>query len=181
MKAKLSSAPDFYNQDLPNNDILSDMYNHEPEDYVCPFCLIVKGIENEHVYTKQSDIIYRDNDITAFIASHWWPKTSGHVLVIPNEHYENVYDIPDEILSKVQVFGKKVALALKEVYPCDATSFRQHNEEHGNQDVWHYHLHVFPRYKEDNFYLTHNEKRRSEPEERLEYARKLREYFNQNS
>jgi len=45
------------------------MYNHEPQGYICPFCNIVKGIENEHVYTKQKDIIYKDEYITAFIAS----------------------------------------------------------------------------------------------------------------
>jgi histidine triad (HIT) family protein len=48
------------------------MYNHIPEGYICPFCLIVEGIENEHLYTKQSDIVYKDEFVTAFIASCWW-------------------------------------------------------------------------------------------------------------
>ena len=49
------------------------MYNHEPKNYKCPFCKIVKGIEDEHVITKQDDIFYQDKYITAFISSHWWP------------------------------------------------------------------------------------------------------------
>lgn len=154
------------------------MHNHQPQNYNCPFCLIVNGVENGNVYTKQADIVYKDSDITAFIASHWWPNNLGHVLIIPNDHYENVYDIPDKLLAKVQIFGKKVALGLKDVYKCDGTSFRQHNEEAGNQDVWHYHLHVFPRYDKDNFYVTHKDKRKTEPEERTEYAQKLKNYLN---
>ena len=46
-----------------------NMYYHIPEEYICPFCLIVEGIENEHLYTKQSDIVYKDEFVTAFISS----------------------------------------------------------------------------------------------------------------
>jgi histidine triad (HIT) family protein len=45
------------------------MYNHSPDNYICPFCLVSKGIENEHVYTSQDEVIYRDDFITAFIAA----------------------------------------------------------------------------------------------------------------
>lgn len=62
-----------------------------------------------------------------------------------------------------------------ETYKCDGVSSRQYNEPCGNQDVWHYHLHVFPGYKNDNLYKTDREN--SDPEERLEYAPKLRNYF----
>lgn len=61
------------------------------------------------------------------------------------------------------------------MYKCDGVSSRQHNEPCGNQDVWHYHLHVFPRYKDDNLYLTNREL--SKPEERIEYADRLKDYF----
>lgn len=47
------------------------MFNHEPANYVCPFCLVINGVENERVQTKQADIVYRDDLITAFIASCW--------------------------------------------------------------------------------------------------------------
>jgi len=47
-----------------------------------------------------------------------------------------------------------LAMAMKTAYPCDGISTRQHNEPSGGQDVWHYHLHVTPRYKDDNYYAT---------------------------
>jgi len=69
----------------------------------------------------------------------------------------------------------EVAIALKKVYQCDGVSSRQHNEPSGDQDVWHYHLHVFPRYKDDNLYKT--ERELSKQEERIKYADALRDYF----
>lgn len=151
------------------------MYNHEPQGYICPFCLVVEGIENEHVLTKQSDVIYRDEFITAFIAAGWWKNNKGHVLIIPNRHIENIYELPSDLSGKIHDFEKEVAIALKKVYKCDGVSSRQHNEPSGNQDVWHYHLHVFPRYEGDDLYLTKREP--SNAEERLVYAEKLRNYF----
>lgn len=154
------------------------MYNHMPDNYVCPFCLVSQGIENEHVYTKQDDIIYQDFFITAFISAGCWKNNKGHVLIIPNQHYENLYDLPDYLSAKIHDFEKDVALALKKVYKCDGVSSRQHNEPCGYQDVWHYHLHVFPRYKNDNLYKTDRED--LPPHERAVYAKKLREYFQNN-
>jgi len=152
------------------------MYNHAPKKYICPFCLLVKKIENEHVYTKQDDIIYKDEFITAFISAGWWKNNKGHVIIIPNNHYENIYDLPNNISAKIHVFEKEVAIALKKVYMCDGVSSRQHNEPCGSQDVWHYHLHIFPRYKKDMLYKTDPEM--SQPKERLKYAQRLRQYFN---
>ena len=96
---------------------------------------------------------------------------------MPNAHYENIYAIPDDILAAVQVVGKRVALALRATYGCDGTSFRQHNELGANQDVWHYHLHVFPRYHGDQLSTRTDERRDTTAAERLPYAQKLRDYF----
>jgi histidine triad (HIT) family protein len=153
------------------------MHNHEPENYDCPFCLIAKGVENDHVYTKQADVFYQDEKLSAFVASHWWPNNPGHVIIVPNEHIENIYDLPEEISDAIHRFEKKTALALKEIYQCDGVSSRQHNESAGNQDVWHYHLHVFPRYEDDKLYERNAEKRLTDPKERIPYAEKLRKYF----
>jgi len=122
------------------------MYNHAPDDYVCPFCLLVRDAENGHVHTGRADIVYHDDVVTAFIGSHQWPNNQGHVIIIPNEHFENIYDLPIHLATKVHELARAVALAMKAAYSCDGTSTRQHNEPAGNQDVWHYHLHVFPRY-----------------------------------
>ena len=86
------------------------MYNHAPKNYICPFCLIIDGIENEHVYTKQDDIIYKDEFITAFISAGWWKNNKGHVIIVPHHHFENIYDLPDDISAKIHAFEKKSQL-----------------------------------------------------------------------
>jgi histidine triad (HIT) family protein len=152
-------------------------FMHEPADYACPFCSIVAGRDNEGDWTKQTDVVLRDPLVTAFVASEWWPANAGHVLVVPTGHYENVYAIPDDVLAAVQIVGKRIALAIRSTYGCDGTSFRQHNEPAGNQDVWHYHLHVFPRYVDDDLYRRRKVRGPVTPAERLPYAQKLREYL----
>ncbi len=66
---------------------------------------------------------------------------------------------------------------MKVAYGCDGVSTRQHNEPAGNQDVWHYHMHVFPRYEGDDLYSQYNKRRRIPPEERAHYADQLRPYL----
>jgi histidine triad (HIT) family protein len=129
--------------------------------------------------TKQTGIVYHDREVTAFVSSAWWPRDAGHVLVVPNHHDENVYDIPDPVLAAVQILGKRIALALRVTSSCDGTSFRHHNEPGGNQEVWHYHLHVFPRYRGDDLYIRTDERRETKPDERAPYVQKLRRYFGQ--
>lgn len=155
------------------------MYNHAPEDYQNPFRRLVMRDRVGELLSNEEDIVYEDGDITAFICSNSEVKNQGNVLVIPNEPYENLYDIPDTLLAKVHVFAKRVAIAMKEVYGCDGVSLRQHNEPAGNQEVWHYHLHVIPRYEGDDLYSHYEERAQSDPKVRKEYAEKLRKYFNQ--
>jgi histidine triad (HIT) family protein len=69
---------------------------------------------------------------------------------------------------------KKVAIGLRSTYGCGGTSTRQHNEPYGNQDVWHLHVHVFPRYKDDELYANQHNNRFTESKERQHYAEKLR-------
>ena len=155
-------------------------YSHQPEGYRCPFCRVAAGEDLADDYTKQADVVYRDGTAMAFVSSAWWPANQGHVLVVPNDHYENVYEIPYAALAAVQVAGKRIALALKATYGCDGTSFRQHNEPGGDQEVWHYHLHVFPRYRGDDLYVRTRERRSTTPAERAPYAQKLRRYLAQH-
>jgi histidine triad (HIT) family protein len=117
--------------------------------------------------------VYHDHRITAFICRDKWPNNPGHVLIIPNRHYENIYTLPVPLAARIQECAQAIALALKRIYHCDGTSTRQHNEPAGGQDVWHYHLHVFPRYYDDNLYFSHIESMTDD--ERLHYAKKLRE------
>lgn len=156
------------------------MYNHAPENYHNPFRCLIAREDVDLINSKVDDLIYEDGDITAFIASRTEPKNQGNVLVVPNEAFENIYDIPDELLAKIHIFSKRVALAMKEVYGCDGVSLRQHNEPAGDQVVWHYHLHIVPRYEGDNLYSNYENQVETDPEERAQYAAKLRAYFNTN-
>ena len=157
---------------------MTNEYNHEPNDYACPFCLLLGGHNDE--YATQDDIVYQNEFATAKIAPKWWVNNPGHVLVVPNEHYENIYNIPAEILAEVYKVVQKVAVAIRATYGCDGTSTRQHNEPAGNQDVWHLHVHVFPRYKGDQLYENHEKKSFVDGAARAPYAKKLQAYFAEN-
>lgn len=152
------------------------MITHAPTNYICPFCLIVEHKNLDSIRTNKEDVFYEDDKITAFVASDRWANNPVNLLIIPNKHFENIYDIPDELLAYIHKFSKKLAIAVKEIYESDGTSLRQHNEPDGNQDVFHYHLHVTPRYKDDKLYLGIN-RSVSNKEDRAEHARKLRTYF----
>lgn len=147
------------------------MFNHAPEGYDCPFCRLASGRDTSA--SSQADVIYRDAEVTAFMASAWWPNNKAHVLVVPNQHFENIYDMPPELGTPMQRVIREIALALKALYQCDGVSTRQHNEPAGNQDVWHYHVHIYPRYEGDMLYLTSREP--STAEERRPYTTMLRE------
>ena len=155
------------------------MYNHEPENYICPLCQISQGEVTEKG-DQEGSIIFRDTFITVFIAGKWWKSNLGHVIIIPNEHIENIYDMSEEIGNKIFDFSKKIAVALKEAYKCDGISTRQHNEPDGNQDVYHYHLHIFPRYKGDNLYLNHEDTYWPTQEEKQPYVDKLKAFLSKS-
>ena len=151
------------------------LYNHAPENYSCPFCLLIQGLENQHVQSVQTDVIYTTHVVTAFVGSHQWPNNHGNVIVVPNEHFENIYNLPLHFALPIHELVKAIALAMKAVYACDGVSTRQHNEPAGNQDVWHYHVHVTPRYKDDGFYTSQRQFMPSS--ERAKHAQRLRAYL----
>lgn len=157
------------------------MFNHAPKDYKCPLCLIVKGSNNPDVFAKTKDIFYKDEFITAFIGGRRWPKNPVSTIIIPNKHFENLYDLPEKYGHKIFDFSKKLAIALKSIYKCDGISTRQHNEPGGNQDVWHYHLHVTPRFQNDDLYLRHKESTWLSPETRAKHALEIKRHFENNS
>ncbi|MPY66673.1 HIT domain-containing protein [Deinococcus sp. SDU3-2] len=155
------------------------MHNHAPESYDCPFCDVVRGVPRPLPYTQLEDIVRRGELVTAFISSCWWPNNPGHVVIVPNEHFENLYELPAHYGAAIHDMSRVIALALKAVCGCDGISTRQHNEPSGGQDVWHYHLQVFPRYMDDNLYVLTPERRTTTPEERRPYAERLRAFLTQ--
>ncbi len=153
------------------------MHNHAPENYNCPICLGVNGIENEATMLKQADIVFKDDLVTAFINSKFVGNNLGHVIAVPNEHFENLYDMPEEVLGRIVIVSKKIAHAMKKARNCDGVMIQQNNEPASNQHAFHYHMHVFPRFDGDNIYAHMNSARVSDPQERLIYAEELKKYL----
>lgn len=75
------------------------MFNHQPPDYVCPLCKLLAGEESE--YNSADDIVLQTDLLTASVAPKWWINNHGSILVLPNQHYENMYDIPDNVLAEI--------------------------------------------------------------------------------
>lgn len=85
--------------------------------------------------------MYKDDYITAFISAGQYKNNKGNLIIIPNRHFESIYELPVDISARIHILERKIAIVLKEVYKCEGVSSRQHNEPCDNQDVWHYHLH----------------------------------------
>ena len=107
----------------------------------CIFCQIANGqIEAKKLYENEEFVCFLDAN----------PNTFGHCLVIPKAHYENIYEIPSDVLARLIVLVKKIAIKLKSVTKCDGMNIFQNNELAGNQTIFHYHCHIRPRYNTDN-------------------------------
>jgi len=148
------------------------MFSHEPEGYECPFCFIVQQCQQADSPRKREDIVFFDDAMTVLVPPHHYAAIRGNVLVFPNRHFENIFDIDCELGADLLRATQRIAFAMKHAYNCEGISTRQHNEPAGYQDVWHYHLHVFPRFTGDNLYA--GSKARYEQEERFHHAQLLR-------
>lgn len=148
------------------------MFNHEPTGYRCPFCLIAAG--GGDGINDPRTVVARTDLALALITPKWWPNNHGHALVVPTGHHENLYDIPKDAGHAVHDLVQVTARAMRRSYGCAGISTRQHNEPAGYQDIWHYHVHVFPRYENDRLYLSLAEHEQPTLEERIAYADKLR-------
>ncbi len=116
--------------------------------------------------------MWRDQSSIAFLALHLQPRNPGSLLLCPIRHFENVYALPESIGAHLFGVTKRLAIALKVALQCDGVSTRQHNEPAGNQDVWHFHIHVVPHFNADSFYV---ERGIVMPvEERAVYAERIR-------
>jgi len=146
--------------------------SHEPPGYDCPFCRLQRGEFNDR--NQPTDVVAVTERAFARIAPKWWPGNPGAVLVMPRAHVENLYSMPAEDGHAVWDLTRRVAVAVRDAYGCEGTSTRQHNEPAGNQDVWHLHVHVFPRFAGDQLYQRHDRARWVAGSERAEYAERLR-------
>ena len=147
------------------------MHTHEPVGYDCPFCRLQRGVHNEH--NQPGDVVGVTEHAFARIAPRWWPANEGGALVVPRAHHENLYALPAVVGHAVWDLTQRVAVAMRTTYDCAGISTRQHNEPAGGQDVWHLHVHVFPRRTDDRLYERYREQRWASPEERRPYADRL--------
>lgn len=127
---------------------------------------------------RLTDIVYIDEFVTAFINSFWIKHNLGHVIVVPNDHYENLYNLPDNLGAHIFSVAKKIAIAMKKSYKCDGITLLQNNEPAGGQHAFHYHLHyhlhIFPRYENDELHVNMMNKQLADPAKRKDFADKLR-------
>ena len=151
------------------------MYKHEPHEYDCPLCRIANAQFGPDLTTSEDELVYRTDQVISVISTHQWPNNPGNVIVFPIEHFENIFDLPLSLASSVHDLARGIALAMKEAWRCDGISTRQHNGHAGNQDVWHFHLHVTPRYEGDDLYATYASSAAvMPPVQRMSYAAQLR-------
>ena len=106
-------------------------------------CIFCKIINNE----LPSKTIYEDELIKIIMNIN--PATDGHLLVLPKEHYVNLFDLDEKVLNhSIKIIKEKIYKELKEKLNCEGMTLAQNNEL--GQEIKHYHIHIIPRYKDDN-------------------------------
>ncbi len=107
----------------------------------CIFCKIAAG-------EIPSTTIYEDDDFRVILDIE--PASKGHALILPKEHFANLYELDDALAAKALVVAKKVITHMTEVLGCDGYNVLQNNGPAAGQTVFHFHMHLIPRYKEDD-------------------------------
>ena len=110
----------------------------------CVFCRIIKG-------DLESKKVYEDELILALIAKN--QVSNGHTLVIPKEHYENIFDIPKELLTKLMVVAQELAVKYQTELNATGINILHASGKDAQQSVPHFHIHVVPRYPNDGLDL----------------------------
>ena len=106
----------------------------------CVFCNLANGIWD-------SATLYEDEDFRVIL--DLGPAAKGHALILPKAHYANIYEIPEELAAKAIVLAKKMAGIMTEALGCDGFNIVQNNGEAAGQTVFHFHMHLIPRDKND--------------------------------
>ena len=111
----------------------------------CIFCKLANG-------EIPTATLYEDENFRVIL--DLGPASKGHALILPKAHAANIYEISDEMAAKVMVLAKKMASAMTEALKCDGFNIVQNNGECAGQTVFHFHMHLIPRYKEDGVGIT---------------------------
>ena len=131
----------------------------------CIFCKIING-------QIPSSTVYEDDDFKAILDIE--PANKGHVLVLAKKHVENIYEMNDELAQKVFPVVAKIARAVKKTLNCDGVNILQNNGVAAGQTVFHFHVHIIPRYDSDEELLTWNKKDYVDGEAQ-QYAQRINE------
>lgn len=132
----------------------------------CIFCKIANG-------EIPTNTVYEDEDFRVFMDAA--PATKGHALVVPKNHFADIYEIDAETLGKAAKVGQKVIKHATKILGCEGYNLMQNNGEVSGQTVFHFHLHLIPRYEQmDNTNLLSWTPGTAESEELKEIAEKLR-------
>ena len=112
----------------------------------CIFCKII----NKELPTRT---LYEDEDIQVIMNTN--TITDGHLLILPKKHYENIFDIKEEIIAhSIKVLREKLYPLIKEKLNCEGLTICENNFL--GQEIKHFHIHVIPRYKDDNVDFSYN-------------------------
>lgn len=111
----------------------------------CIFCKIANG-------EIPSATLYEDEDFRVIL--DLGPASKGHALILPKAHAANIYEISDDMAAKAMILAKKMATKMTEALKCDGFNIVQNNGEPAGQTVFHFHMHLIPRYEGDNVGIT---------------------------
>jgi histidine triad (HIT) family protein len=149
------------------------VHSHVADDYDCQLCRGIRGDSGSPTLVHDGDVVARTELVVAAICPYFRGENRGHVIVVPTEHYENLYVMPAPYLHACVDMAQAVALAMKKAYAAAGITLRQNNEPAGGQTAFHFHLHVFPRYPDDGFDDNPPEYA-AEPAERARWAQRLK-------
>lgn len=111
------------------------------KDENCIFCKLANG-------DIPTATVYEDEYLRAIMDAA--PANKGHIIILPKSHAANIYELEDEYISRAFVLAKKLAVALKKLTGCDGVNILQNNGGAAGQTVFHFHVHVIPRFKDDD-------------------------------
>ena len=106
----------------------------------CIFCKIANG-------EIPSKTLYEDDNFRVIL--DLGPATKGHALVLPKEHYANLYDLPEETAGEAMKLAKRMVVKMTERLGCEGFNLVQNNGDLAGQTVFHFHMHMIPRYQTD--------------------------------
>ena len=111
-------------------------------------CILVKMANGE----IPSATLYEDEDFRVIL--DLGPASKGHALILPKAHAANIYEISDDMAAKAMILAKKMATKMTEALKCDGFNIVQNNGEPAGQTVFHFHMHLIPRYEGDQVGIT---------------------------